>query len=68
MSAIRHSDTIVPIPEDCKLEKIKKKIETWNNRAAMARQKGYAELEQQALEHKRDYENQLAKLQEFELD
>ena len=65
---IRHSDTIMPIPEDSKLQKIKKQIETWNNRAAMARQMGNGDLEQQALDRKKESENALAQLQEFELE
>lgn len=34
----------------------------------MARQAGNDDLVQQALEHKRRYEDQLAKLQEFEIE
>jgi hypothetical protein len=33
-----------------------------------ARQQGQSELVQQALDRKRDYENALAKLQEFKVD
>lgn len=58
----------MPIPEDSKLQKIKDQIEAWNNRAAMARQQGKTDLEQQALERKKQYENELARLQEFELE
>jgi phage shock protein A len=58
----------MPIPEDSKLQKIKKQIETWNNRAAMARQMGNGDLEQQALDRKKESENALAQLQEFELE
>lgn len=58
----------MPIPEDSKMQKIKKQIETWNNRAEMARQQGYAELTQQALDRKRQWEDELAKLQEFEVE
>jgi len=49
-------------------QKIKDQIETWDNRAKMARQQNNEELAQQALERKRKYENALAQLQEFELD
>ena len=58
----------MPIPEDSKIQKIKGQIEAWKNRAAMARQQGRHDLEQQALDHQREYENALAKLQEFELE
>ncbi|HEY9733090.1 MAG TPA: hypothetical protein V6C89_14330 [Drouetiella sp.] len=58
----------MPIPEDSKLQEIKKKIEMWTKRAAMSKKKGYTELEQLALERKRDYEIELAQLQETELD
>ena len=34
----------------------------------MARKQGQSELVQQALDHKRDYENALAKLREFKVD
>ncbi len=34
----------------------------------MARQQGMTDLEQQALERKKQYENELARLQEFELE
>lgn len=40
----------------------------WTKRAAMSKKKGYTELEQLALERKRDYEIELAQLQETELD
>lgn len=58
----------MPNPEDSQLQRIKDQIETWNNRAAMARQQGMTDLEQQALERKKQYENELARLQEFELE
>jgi hypothetical protein len=55
-------------PEDSKLQTIKGQIEAWKNRAAMARQQGLSDLEEQALEYKKMYENELAKLQEFEIE
>lgn len=58
----------MPIPEDSKIQIIKRQIEAWKNRAAMARQQGCDDLEKQALDHKKKYENELAKLQEFELE
>jgi phage shock protein A len=56
----------MPQEEPSKFQKLRDQIETWKNRAAMARQAGRDELVQQAMEHKRRYENELAKLQEFE--
>ncbi len=58
----------MPIPDDTQLQKIKKQTEPWNNRAAMARQMGNGDLEQQTLDRKKEYENALAQLQEFELE
>ena len=50
------------------IEGIKGQISAWNNRANMARQQGNAELLQQALERKVFYENELAKLQEWNVE
>jgi phage shock protein A len=47
---------------------IRGQIRAWANRAAMAKQMGNEELVQQALEKKRQYENALARLQEFETE
>jgi phage shock protein A len=62
-------DEIVP-PFDTRLtaEEIRGQIATWANRMAMAKQQGNEELLKQALERKQSYENQLARLQEFEVD
>lgn len=49
-------------------QELKDKINTWANRAQMARAQGSEDLVQQALEHKRRYENDLAKLEEFDGD
>jgi phage shock protein A len=54
--------------ENPKLKAFKDQIKTWSNRAEMARQQGNDELVELALERKRQYENELAKLQEFELE
>lgn len=58
----------MPDKDDSKFKRLKDQIKAWKNRAEMARKHGYDELVQQALEHKRHYENELAKLQEFETD
>jgi phage shock protein A len=47
---------------------IRDQITTWGNRAAMAKQMGNEQLAQQALDKKRQYENALARLQEFEIE
>ena len=47
---------------------LKAQIQTWANRAEMARKQGNSDLVEKALEHKREYENRLAKLQEFDED
>jgi hypothetical protein len=49
----------MPIPEDSKIQKLKEQIETWKNRAAMARQQGNGDLEKQALDRKKFYESAL---------
>jgi phage shock protein A len=51
-----------------KSKRLKEQISAWSNRAAMARQQGMADLEQQALGRKSNCEDELAKLQEFEMD
>ena len=58
----------MPDEGNSQLQDLKDKIKTWANRAEMARKQGQSELVQQALDRKRDYENALAKLQEFEVD
>jgi phage shock protein A len=57
-----------PFPSRLTAEEIKGQIATWANRMAMAKQQGNEELIKQALERKQSYENQLARLQEFEVD
>ena len=58
----------MPDKKDSQSQRLKDQIKTWKNRAEMARQQGMDDLVQQALEKKRLYENELAKLQEFEID
>ncbi|MDP3508911.1 MAG: hypothetical protein Q8T09_13050 [Candidatus Melainabacteria bacterium] len=48
-------------------QEIKDQIATWANRMAMAKQQGNDELVEQALKRKQSCENQLARLQEFEV-
>jgi phage shock protein A len=57
----------MPDAEEPDLEDIRGKIRAWANRAEMAKQLGNAELVQQALERKRQYENALARIQEFNI-
>jgi phage shock protein A len=57
----------VPAKENSGVKELKRRVEAWSNRAEMARKMGNAELVDQALEQKRQCENELAKLQEFEL-
>lgn len=47
-------------------EELAEKIKSWEKRAAMARKQGYDDLEKQALEYKRNFENELARRQEQE--
>lgn len=49
----------MPIPEESKIQKLKEQVETWKNRAAMARQQGNGDLEKQALDRKKFYESAL---------
>jgi phage shock protein A len=56
------------IPVKTRIQHCRDQIQTWDNRAAMARQQGREDLAQQALEHKRKYEDKLARLEEFDLD
>ncbi len=49
-------------------QRIRDQIETWANRAAMAKKMGNEQLAQQALDKKSQYENALARLQEFEIE
>lgn len=56
------------IPVKHTAQEIKGQIAAWTNRMAMAKQQGNDELIEQALKRKQSYENQLARLQEFELD
>jgi phage shock protein A len=58
----------MPNEEYSQAKDLKDKIKTWANRAEMARKQGNDELLKQALDRKRDYQNALAKLQEFEVD
>jgi phage shock protein A len=58
----------VPDEEHTKAPEINDTIKTWGNRAEKAIKQGYGELVKQTLDRKRDYENALAKLQEFEVD
>ncbi|CAN5383941.1 hypothetical protein BH10CYA1_BH10CYA1_52170 [soil metagenome] len=57
----------MPVPEESKSQVLKGQITTWGNRAEMARKQGNDDLVQQAMARKRQYENELAKLQEFEV-
>ncbi len=56
------------IPVRLTAEEIRGQIAAWNNRIAMAKQQGNDELIEQAIKRKQSYENQLARLQEFEVD
>lgn len=47
-------------------QQLKEQIRIWQVRAEMAQKQGNDDLVQQALERKKQYENELAKLQEFE--
>lgn len=55
-----------PLNRKLTKEEVKRLIKTWATRAEMARQSGQDELVEEALKHKRQYENELARLQEFE--
>ncbi|MFA7335809.1 MAG: hypothetical protein WC028_03410 [Candidatus Obscuribacterales bacterium] len=55
------------IPVRLTAQEIKGQIAAWTNRIAMAKQQGNDELIEQALKRKQSYENQLARLQEFEV-
>jgi phage shock protein A len=48
-------------------EGIRRQIATWQNRADMAKAQGNEELVRQALARKRQYENALARFQEFNI-
>lgn len=56
----------MPDKQQSNFGELRNRVQTWKNRAAMARQAGNAELEAEALQRARDYENEIAKLQEFE--
>jgi phage shock protein A len=49
-----------------KFAKVREQIEIWRNRASIARELGKDELADLSLVRTRDYENELARLQEFE--
>ncbi len=51
-----------------KSQRLKDQIRAWGNRAAMAQKQGMDDLAKEALDKKRYFENELAKLQEFEVD
>jgi phage shock protein A len=51
-----------------KKQELKSQIEAWKNRAEMARRMGQNDLAEEALERMRKLENDLARLQEFEVD
>jgi len=51
-----------------KKQELKSQIEAWKNRAEMAKRMGQNDLAEEALEHARKLENELARLQEFEVD
>lgn len=55
-------------PSNSKLtkEELKELIKTWGTRAEMARKQGNQDLVRQALERKQQYENELARRQEFD--
>jgi hypothetical protein len=58
---------IMPDEKKLKLKDLKLKISTWGNRLEMAKMQGNQELLHAALEQKRKYQNELAKLQEVEV-
>jgi len=51
-----------------KKQEIKSQIAAWNNRADMARRMGQNDLAEEAIEHARKLENELARLEEFEVE
>lgn len=55
------------IPVRLTAEEIRGQIAAWTNRVAMAKQQGNDDLIVQALKRKQSYENQLARLQEFDV-
>ena len=57
----------MPEEKNSKLKDLKLKISSWGNRLEMAKMQGNDELIKTALEQKRKYQNELAKLQEFEI-
>ncbi len=61
-------ENVQPFDTRLTAEEIKGQIAAWANRMAMAKQQGNEELLKQALERRQSYENQLARLQEFEVD
>lgn len=54
------------LPAQSKFAKVRQQIEIWRNRATIARELGKDELADLSLQRTRDYENELALLQEFE--
>ncbi len=51
-----------------KKQELKSQIKAWKNRAEMARHMGQNDLAEEALDHARKLENELTRLQEFEVD
>jgi hypothetical protein len=49
-------------------EQLQRQIDTWANRAAMAKQQGNEDLLEQALRKRDQYKDALARLQEFEVN
>jgi hypothetical protein len=56
----------LPEMKPSKFAKVREQIEVWRNRASIARELGKDELADLSLVRTRDYENALARLQEFE--
>ncbi|HEY9717723.1 MAG TPA: hypothetical protein V6C69_09660 [Trichormus sp.] len=56
----------LPQMKPSKFAKVREQIEVWRNRASLARELGKDELADLSLVRTRDYENELARLQEFE--
>lgn len=55
-----------PMPSRLTKNELIDKIKTWENRAKMAQKQGNTDLAEKALDHKRECENELALLEEFE--
>lgn len=62
------SDDQCNLPIRVRIKSCQAQIRTWDKRAAMASQQGNDNLVDRALEKKRAFENELARLQEYEVD